>query len=121
MVASRHFGTRRYRGVEKIMTNDTTRKAALLERVPYTLAEFSRTSPQLVNKMISKGSLKTIRVGTSLRVPVTEHRRIAEAYVAQEEGICAAIAEAVEMGWLKEVGIDVNGYVSFVRTEVPCP
>jgi hypothetical protein len=63
------------------MTNDTTRKAALLERVPYTLAEFSRTagiSLQLVNDMISKGSLKTIRVGTSLRVPVTEHRRIAE-------------------------------------------
>jgi hypothetical protein len=104
------------------MKNETTRTAILLERVPYTLAEFSCAagiSPQRVNDMISKGTLKTIGVGTSLRIPVAEHRRIAEAYLAQQEGVCAAIAEGIEMGLIKEDGIDVNGYVNFIRTDVP--
>jgi hypothetical protein len=103
------------------MAYDTARKAALLDRLPYTFQEFARNSGltfDLVSGMISEGLLKTVAVGKSTRIPVSEHRRWAEAHVAEQEDTRADLVDKIEKGLDKRAGIDANGYVAFIRSDV---
>jgi hypothetical protein len=58
-------------------------------------------------------------VGTDRRIPASELRRITEEAIARAEAIREALAQALQIGLIKEIGVDKRGYVVYERTNVP--